>query len=205
MIVFAIIVFKTTALNRSATGPENLWFPNKLCLFEKLRFPWCPPQRDEWGTPNKRSLFENLKIKDFELQGNFDCKKYVFYSENLPLWATTVRSHTLALIASACDRVTHSSRSHTLAVVRFPAGGTKGTSVPLVPTRLRSFKIFNFSVSFKKALSLNSAPNRRKGALMVFYFVPTTPSGTVTLFQLYHNHEFISWSFNVQHLNDTVN
>ena len=89
MIVFAIIVFKTTALNRSATGPENLWFPNKLCLFEKLRFPWCPPQRDEWGTPNKRSLFENLKIKDFELQGNFDCKKYAQrytfrYSEKLP-------------------------------------------------------------------------------------------------------------------------
>ena len=77
MIVFAIIVFKTTALNRSATGPE------------KLRFPWCPPQRDEWGTPNKRSLFENLKIKDFELQGNFDCKKYAQrytfrYSEKLP-------------------------------------------------------------------------------------------------------------------------
>jgi len=44
----------------------------------------------------KKHIFysENLKIKDFELQGNFesyasehgvfDCKKYVFYSENLP-------------------------------------------------------------------------------------------------------------------------
>ena len=38
---------------------------------------------------------------------------------------------------SACDRVPHSSRSHALAVVRFPAGGTKGTSGALDRTRLR--------------------------------------------------------------------
>ena len=36
------------ALAVEAAAPENLWFP------------WCPPQRDEWGTPNKRSLFEPM-------------------------------------------------------------------------------------------------------------------------------------------------
>ena len=37
------------ALAVEAAAPENLWFP------------WCPPQRDEWGTPNKLCLFEKLK------------------------------------------------------------------------------------------------------------------------------------------------
>ena len=42
--------------------------------------------------------------------------------------------------------------------------------------------------------------------LIFFYFVPTTSSDTVTLFQLYHNRESISRSFNVQHRkDDTVN
>ena len=82
MIVFAIIVFKTTALNRSATGPE------------KLRFPWCPPSGAlRTNEVCLKTLKSNLlckfgtslgSFKDFELQGNFDCKKYVFYSENLP-------------------------------------------------------------------------------------------------------------------------
>lgn len=36
----------------------------------------------------------------------------------------------------------------------------------------------------------------------VFFILsdPATLSSTVTLFQLYHNHEFISWSFNVTHI-----
>jgi len=100
---------------------------------------------------------------------NTECliiKNMFFTQKTFPLWGTTVRSHTLALIASAsgrlvpngcpplkskirragpkerttasaCDRVTHSSRSHALAVVWLPAGGTKGTSGALVPTRLR--------------------------------------------------------------------
>ena len=49
---------------------------------------------------------------------------------NLPLVPPAVRS-------AGCDRVPHSSRSHALAVVRFPAGGTKGTSGALDRTRLR--------------------------------------------------------------------
>ena len=49
---------------------------------------------------------------------------------NLPLVTPAVRS-------AGCDRVPHSSRSHALAVVRFPAGGTKGTSGALDRTRLR--------------------------------------------------------------------
>ena len=32
------------------------------------------------------------------------------------------------------------------------------------------------------------------------YFGPSPASARDTLFQLYHNHEFISWSFNVTHI-----
>ena len=102
MIVFAIIVFKTTALNRSATGPGKF-------------------QLDTYG----------------------------------------IRKKALSLVLSLVDN--------------------------WMATMLLS-----------SYLPLNEA-------LIIFYFVPTTPSGTVTLFQLYHNREFISWSFNVQHHVDTAN
>ena len=54
-------------------------------------------------------------------------KRFAFRGKAFPLWDTKVPLVPPAgnlTTASACDRVPHSSRSHALAVVRFPAGGT---------------------------------------------------------------------------------
>ena len=59
--------------------------------------------------------------------GNEASKRFAFRGKAFPLWDTKVPLVPPAgnlTTASACDRVPHSSRSHALAVVRFPAGGT---------------------------------------------------------------------------------
>ena len=144
MIVFAIIVFKTTALNRSATGPQS--------------------------TPS-----------------HYD-------KRIISLAVATPRK--LYFFRAGCRR---SATIHYRLMYRraAPKEGTRNF--------LRKFTIIKASSISKK---IGARARCAKGILISFsatklrflYFVPTTSSDTVTLFQLYHNREFISWSFNVQHL-----